>query len=304
MDSAARQRPALVRVAIPHYARPDALDQGGYGSTRLSPAAVKKREIGLARCLGSVLALNRGLEEQILDIDARQVIEAPPRSIPAGLLNAALIDCHVFVTADAWLKTVLDIFAGQITVHECDLEDPKTLPHCARDFLLADSAAGKADLSLYLEDDLVIQDHLYVEKMLWFLTRTKHQYALMPHRYECTGDLRQPRLFVDGPIDSDCLPDHQKPASAVAFGVFQSQKIGFDLAANPHSGTFALSSVQRDVLQQQLKEDDWFVGPLETVATGTALSHFPVLKPCWADRDFLLIEHACPSFLYTRYSMP
>lgn len=302
-DQGADRRPALVRVAIPHYFNPQAKDQGGYGSTRLTGDALTLRGIALARCLGGVLGLNRGLDEQILHIDERKLIEAPPRAIHAGGLNGVLIDCHVFVTGHAWLKPVLDLFADRITIHQLDLQDPKRLPHQARDFLLEDSAAGQADLSVYLEDDLVIQDSLYVDKIIWFLTNTKHRFGLMPHRFELTGNLRQPRLFVDGPIESDCLPDHQKPSSSSATGRYQTQEIGFHMATNPHSGTFALSSVQRHVLKEQVRDDDWFVGPLETVATGTVLEHYPILKPRWVDRDFLLIEHAYPSFLYTRFSL-
>jgi hypothetical protein len=73
------------------------------------------------------------------------------------------------------------------------------------------------------------------------------------------------------------------------------------VASNPHSGSFALSRAQRLRLREEGLAAKEFVGPLETVATGTVLAAFPVLKPGWECRDFLLLEHAHPSFLAYRF---
>ena len=55
-------------------------------------------------------------------------------------------------------------------LHKIELEDPRQLPRrlCAARY-------GRApDFSLYLEDDLVIQDPLYADKFAWFHQRTDH----------------------------------------------------------------------------------------------------------------------------------
>ena len=139
--------------------------------------------------------------------------------------------------------------------------------------------------------------------MVWFLIKTKHQFALMPHRYELTGNHLNPRLFVDGPIDVEALPNHHQPAEKVASGRFGGGSlVHFDVASNPHSGSFCCSALQRQNLLSQGVADEGFIGPLETVATFTVLQYLPVIKPSWLNRDFLLIEHAHPSFLAARHA--
>ena len=290
------QRPVLVRVAIPHFYRPQPGDGAGHGSSRFDAAVY--RGAALARCLGGVLSLARQRIEHMFVIENASVAETSPSEYPVRQLPGVVIDCHVFVSGEDTLQNVLSAFENRITVHHVNLENPRRLPHAARDFLLNDTAIGDADLSLYLEDDLVIQDRLFVDKFVWFYERTQHQIALMPHRYELTADPVVPRFFVDGPIDPVAFPEHHHPSLSAASGRFwDGQEIVFDVASNPHSGCFALSRPQRLRVADTGVLDEGFVGELETVATFTSLQIFPVMKPSWAHRDFLLIEHAHPSFL-------
>lgn len=294
-----QDRPLLVRVAIPHFCRIANNDGDGYGSSRDDAAIF--RAVALSRCLGGVLSLARGVEEEILGIAEANVLPAPRLEASSHLAPGIVIDCHVFVSGQDYLVDALAAFDRRITVHQLQLDNPRRLPFAARDFLLKDGAAGPADLSLYLEDDLVIQDRLYLDKQMWFLQKTKHQFALMPHRYELTGYHLKPRLFVDGPIDSAVLPEHQQPKEQVASGRFAGGPLAqFDLACNPHSGSFCCSAVQRERIDALGVADEGFIGPLETAATYTLLQYFPVMKPSWLHRDFLLVEHAHPSFLAAR----
>ena len=293
------QRPALVRVAIPHFYRPDTNDRSGYGSSR--PDAAIYRSVALARCLGSVLSLARQQNEQMLVIEDASIAQTPSSQYLSRQLSGVVIDCHVFVTHADYLQSELKVFENQITVHRLQLDNPRRLPHAARDFLLSDDSIGDADLSLYVEDDLVIQDRLYIDKLIWFYERTHHQLVLMPHRYEMTADPVMPRFFVDGPMNQSSFPIHHQPAMAVAGGRFwDGQEVIFDVASNPHSGSFALTNQQRRRVFRDGVDDEGFVGELETVATFTALQHYPVMKPGWRHRDFLSIEHAHPSYLWIR----
>jgi hypothetical protein len=262
------------------------------------------RGIALGRCIGALLALARSGRDELLDIAGQAIRRTPEARSPEIGLAGVWVDCHVFVTGTAWQKDVLASFGRRIQVHQLALENPLRLPEAARDFLFEEEE-GKADLFLYLEDDLVINDRLYVDKLMWFCERTQHRFALMPHRYELTGAPGAARLFVDGPIDAEPLPSFQKPREKVASGRFwDGQEVSFDLASNPHSGSFALSRPQRQRLRAEGATARPFVGPLETVATGTVLHCFPVLKPSLECRDFLLLEHAHPSFLIQRRLLP
>ncbi len=195
-------------------------------------------------------------------------------------------------------------FRGRLQVHRLELENPRLLPAAARDFLL--QAEPNIDLGLYLEDDLVIGDRQYIDKLLWFNQATDHAVALMPHRFELTGDEGIARLYVDGPLRKKFLQKFQTPASGVAeLRFWDGQTVHFDRASNPHSGSFAISRPQMQLLRQQ---SEWpiegFVGPLESVATYTVLQRYPVWKPSWKCREFLGIEHGYSTFLPYRQQFP
>lgn len=293
-------RSCRVRVVVPHFFG-RSLASEGYGSTRGDELG---RGIALARCIGAILALARSEEDDILDIADRTISRTAALTYPTPRLHGIRIDCHVFVTGEQWLKPVLAGFRGRLQVHRLELENPRLLPAAARDFLLQADPIG--DLSLYLEDDLVIGDRQYIDKLLWFTQATSHAVALMPHRFELTGEEGTARLYVDGPLREEFLQHFQTAAADVAaLRFWDGQAVHFDRASNPHSGSFALSRPQ---VEQLRKQERWpiegFVGPLESVATYTVLQRFPIWKPSWACRTFLGIEHGCPSFLHYRQRFP
>ena len=112
-------------------------------------------------------------------------------------------------------------------------------------------------------------------------------------------------LMVDGPLSPAFISRFTQPQNNVATGQFRgSEFVSFDIASNPHSGTFTLSAAQATLLQGISLPTEGFVGPLETAATLTVLHRFPVMKPsldCW---KFLRVEHGHPSFLHYINSLP
>ena len=266
------------------------------------------RQLALARCMAGILALNRQPQDLILNhAEERWEISPPSRDITTRLAGV-VIDLHVFVNGDHYLKEVIDHFEGRLTLHRLDLADPKRLPLAAARWLTHEQTSA-ADLHLYFEDDLVIQDPRFVDKQVWFTERTEHRFVLMPHRMEPCVAQAPMRACVDGPIKP--LGQHEPVWSdqeeEFARGTFwDGRSIGFARASNPHSGSFCLSEKQRQIVAEAQGGDDpqLFVGLLETAATGTVLDHFPVLKPLWADRDFLALEHGHPSFLVHLERMP
>ena len=287
--------PLRLRVVIPHFFREGASDgAGGYGSGRRGNRL--PRSLALARCLGSVLGLNRASRDWILNIAERQ-LELSSLTNVRGL-SALQVELHLFVCGEQQLQEVVELYAPRLQLHQLKLDDPRQLPlEAVRQML---TMPEPADLSLYLEDDLVITDRLYADKIAWFHQRTQDRYVLMPHRYEQTVANAPQRLFVDGPIkqQSEPKPVWASDEAVVAQGRFwDGQELGFVRASNPHSGSFCLSAPQLQQLGGAAWPPDPFIGPLETAATGTVLGQFPVLKPSWACRDFLTLEHGNPSFL-------
>lgn len=291
-----------LRVAIPHFFREGASEgSGGYGSGRSGNRL--PRSLALARCLGSVLALNRAPRDWILNIAERQM-ELTPASSPAGL-PVVQVELHLFVCAEHWLQEVVELYAPRLQLHRLELDDPRQLPLAAVRHLL--DMPAPADLSLYLEDDLVVQDPRYADKLAWFHQRTDHRFVLMPHRREPTVANAPQHLYVDGPIkpEGQLQPVWASDETVVANGRFwDGQELGFVEASNPHSGSFCVSAPQLEQLRSAPWPPPTFVGPLETAATGTLLGQFPVLKPSWACREFLTLEHGNPSFLRLLGELP
>ena len=284
-----------LRVVIPHFFREGASEgSGGYGSGRSDNRL--PRSLALARCLGSVLALNRAPRDLILNIAEKQ-IELTPASSLAGLA-ALQVELHLFVVGDSWLQDVVELYGPRLQLHHLELEDPRQLPLAAVRHLL--DMPDPADLSLYLEDDLVIQDPQYADKLAWFHQRTDHRCVLMPHRRELTLANAPQHLYVDGPVkpEGQMQPVWASDETVVASGRFwDGQELSFVEASNPHSGSFCVSAAQLLQLRGAAWPPPPFVGPLETAATGTLLGRFPVLKPSWACRGFLTLEHGNRSFL-------
>ena len=197
----------------------------------------------------------------------------------------------------ACLLDVIAPLVPQVQVLQRDLDDPRELGLAARDWLIGHPAP--ADFNLYLEDDLVIQDPLFVEKILWMAERTNHKCVLLPHRYELTRRLDlPPRLLIDGAIDHNEIKAWHRPAAGVATGEFRGQQgLQFDCPSNPHAGCFGISRPQLLLLRERELPTDGFVGPLETAATYTVGCAFLLLKPALVNRRFLMIEHGHPSWL-------
>ena len=292
-----------VSVAVPHYYK-EGTAETGYGSTRAGTRLA--RQLALARCLSGVLALNRKSQDLILNHAQVELEVAPSLNDCTTHLEGVQIDLHLFVNGENYLREVVEQFTDRLTFHSVTSENPRHLPLTAAKWLVNQTDQA-ADLSLYLEDDLVIQDPRYIDKQVWFTERTEHQFVLMPHRQEyCVGEAPM-RLCVDGPIkpieqEDSVWSDQEKEIARGSF--WDGRSVGFALASNPHSGSFCLSAAQRQRLVESQAQPTEFVGPLETAATGTVLDHFPVWKPVWRERDFLCLEHGHPSFLGHLGTMP
>lgn len=288
-------RPCRVRVVVPHFYR-EGNQKIGYGSSRSGTRLA--RQLALGRCLGSLLALGRQSQDLILN-PAEEMLEiTPPIRDTSTRLAGVEVELHVFVSGSHYLQELINQLSDRLTVHHLDLDDPMELPLAASRWLCRHPEP--ADLHLYFEDDLVIQDQRYVDKLVWFTARTQHRYVLMPHRLEPCVTQAPMRLYVDGPVkpvgqEKPVWSDQDQEQARGTY--WDGRSVGFAEASNPHSGSFCLSEPQRQRLLSSDAEPTDFVGPLETAATGTVLGHFPVWKAVWAERDFLWVEHGHPSFL-------
>jgi hypothetical protein len=254
--------------------------------------------MALARCLKSVLALSRSESDLVLNIGDR-LLNSTGSELPEAPLSPApeawAIELNIFTAGREYrLDSVLQRLPQDVRIHTVQLDDPRQLPLACRDWLIA--AEPLTDLSLYLEDDLIITDELYLDKQFWFLQQWGNQAVMMPHRWEPIPGSSGQRLLVDGPLRADVIQRFTQPKEAVRFGSYRGEEIYFDRTSNPHSGCFCLNRAQVVKLRSCELPREGFVGPLETAATLTVLQSFEVLKPALSQRRFLWIEHGHPSF--------
>ena len=284
-----------VQVCIPHYFREHA-DPGdnpnGYGSLR--QGGLLARSIALGRCISSLLDLQRRPETCLLNISNRNIEHYNNSEEP---LEISICICTDGIHT---LKDVLDIYRNEIEVITLKPSSSSDLPLECRDHLINNYT--EFDLLCYIEDDIIISDRLFFDKILWFHEKTNHKLCLMPHRYECVNKENMEKLIIDGPnFTGPNVISQQR----VAYGKFQeTDHVWFDMANNPHSGSFTISQEQARKLRTRPQPRVGFLGPLETAATLTVLIRFPVLKPCQECWSFLRVEHGAPSFLYTINNLP
>lgn len=284
-----------VQVCIPHYfcEHIDPNDNvNGYGSLRHGSRLA--RSIALSRCISALIDLRRYPEICILNINDQTIDHFKNIKEPLE------ININIYTDGINMLNDVLRLYKGHITVNTASIDNPRELPLVCRDMLI--KSHKEFDLLSYLEDDIIIKDNFFYDKINWFLDKTSHRYCLMPHRYEIISKNTMESLIIDGPNSQAELPIHRKN---VAQGKFRGvEDVLFDLADNPHSGTFTISSVQAKELDLKPLPREGFIGPLETAATFTVLHRFPIIKPSRKNWKFLCIEHGHPSFLHHINSLP
>ena len=96
------------------------------------------------------------------------------------------------------LGDILDIYRERAIERAVELQDPRLLPlETAKALILADPIA---DLTIYTEDDLIVQGNSFIEKVLEFYEHADSGSVLMPHRYEVCNTNYPMKLWVDGPI--------------------------------------------------------------------------------------------------------
>jgi hypothetical protein len=160
---------------------------------------------------------------------------------------------------------------------------------------------GSYDFYGYVEDDLIIRDPWFFEKLRLFNRCAPADALLLPNRYEIAQSRAPEKVYVDGDLARSFI---EPVRSSMAFmqPEIQPQIVLSYLEApvivrrprNPHSGCYFLS-------QEQLKRwaaspwfldrDTSFCGPLESAATNGILRTFRIYKPAPRNAAFLEIEH-------------
>jgi hypothetical protein len=178
----------------------------------------------------------------------------------------------------------------RIVVNERNVADPFMLGFEAQEEFI--QRAETADWFLYLEDDILLEDAIALEKLAYFNAAAPANALLLPHRYEYwQGE----RTYID--LVSKSSADI---GTWNRLTVLEIEDWKFAEFENPHSGFHALSRTQ---LHRWLESGRHWRGKIslvaarESAATGCLAEAFRLYKPHPDNMTFFEVRH-----LDTKYS--
>lgn len=144
------------------------------------------------------------------------------------------------------------------------------------------------DWFMFLEDDMLVNDALLLDKLAYFNSGAPEGSVLLPHRYEY---LRGERTWIDLVSKASPVPalDEYNPTTALEIGGWK-----FVEYANPHAAFYCLSRAQLDrwlATGRRWSDKVSFQDALVSAATGCLAEAFRLYKPHPDNMSFLQIRH-------------
>lgn len=273
-----------ILFAIPHYFAP----QGGTHASQRAARQVRLQ--ALTACL-SALHTTFGAPHGQIDIAQR-------RALPANQHNAHHIQVHLLTDGEHHL---LDDCPLPDTLYTHQVQSVPALHlgfACQRH--LAENL-GDFDYYVYLEDDLILLDPLFFQKLAWFTLQAGNECLLQPNRYEASPTAPLHRVYVDGDLRPEVTAPFQDITQTPELrALVLGQELRFVRPLNPHSGCAFLNATQ---MRRWAATPDFgqpsqaFIGPLESAATLGVMRHFRVYKPAPENAAFLEVQHFGTGFL-------
>jgi hypothetical protein len=156
---------------------------------------------------------------------------------------------------------------------------------------------GQYDYYAVVEDDMVIHDPLFFEKLAGFEQQFGTTRLLQPRRYEMAQS-GTPAIVsawpTISPKDMRALGMRRDGQAERLTGNWHGRSQSFTQPINPHVGGFFLSDAQLRYWASTpwlYDRDSSFVGPLESAMTLAICRAFDVYQPAAPDPFFLSIEH-------------
>ena len=209
------------------------------------------------------------------------------------------VDIVICTTGNQHLLNQMDVPGNFYAHHKTNLKNPKLLGFECQKILK--EHLGKYDYYCFMEDDLIINDPYFFEKIKWFNDSTDDTNLLQPNRYEVSRLGRVLKSYIDGDLNPSVTENYQNVAEFSELSKeFLGKNITFTRPHNPHSGCYFLNQKQMAHWVNQpyfLDLDTSFITPLESSATLGIMKTFKVYKPSLQNANFLEIQHFGDAFL-------
>lgn len=153
--------------------------------------------------------------------------------------------------------------------------------------------ATEYDILGYMEDDLLIEDPEFFQKLACLHRDLPTDYAVLPHRCEHIpgrGD-----VILSGDPDGGRPDLFWDTHEQVRFRWPTGDKLLYR-ATNPHSGCYFISKKQAQLVLDYWQSNNWsssfqLSGPLEQAGSGMLLPILKLMKPIPEDYRFLMVRH-------------
>ncbi len=275
-----------ILLAIVHFWNPEG--GGGHSSLRKDPAP------RIQALQQQLLAFQR------LGLRQAQLNMAEMRADQANQDVQHEIDIKIITDGKHHLLDKVDeIYKG---LFQMVISEPKTPMHLGFEAqaFLGSRLKENYDLYGYMEDDLIINDPWFFNKIDWFRRETGDNCLLLPHRMELPSyPTGLDRFYIDGPMLEEhvryIIPNPPESISAQ----WPGGEVTFESPSNPHAGCFFLSHSQLSFWRAQSywqdKESVW-VSPLESAATLGIAKTFRLFKTNIRQASWLELQHWGRSF--------
>ncbi len=286
-----------ILFAIAHYFGPKITAQPGasgisprfaHGSTSADP---RPRIAALTSCVAAA--------HQLYGEHQYTINQETLRAEISNRKVASEVEVVICVTGDNHLLAQLPIPRTSYTSHQTSAHPPLLGYEC-HEVLRAGLAAGY-DYFAYLEDDLILTDPWFFQKLRWFNNELGDEVLLQPNRYEIGPLGLVHKAYIDGNLPRRATAPFQNiDEQPTMTGHMLGTSVVFRRASNPHSGCFFLNREQMTKWSERphfLDRSSAFVGPLESAATLGIMRAFRVYKPSLESASFLEIAHYGTAFL-------
>lgn len=275
-----------ILITIPHYYNSDGNSIHGSGKKNPQP-----RIQALFACICNLHTLF-GKSQCMIDIRDKKII-----SVNNNFAHD--IDIVICTTDNKHLLEHIKMPKNFYSHSSSILENPKYLGFECQKILKEN--LGKYDYYCFMEDDLIISDPFFFEKIKWFNKGTESTNILLPNRYETSLRGKVLKAYVDGDINPRATENYQNIIEfSHLHSDFLGEKVIFQRPLNPHSGCYFLNQEQMENWINQphfLDMDAGFISPLESAATLGIMKTFRVYKPVLQNACFLEIQHFGDMFL-------
>jgi len=271
-----------VFVAIAHYFNNDeqherirTLDMGS-GRWPLPRIAALNAEI---------VALHRHFGPNAFSINPNDAVQFTSRA-------SNVLDIVIVTVRDKNVLQWIGIEPPAVSVEYFD-GDPLMLGFEAQ--RLMRERAGAYDIYGYMEDDLVIADPAFLDKISWFAEKFGETALLMPRRYEQSSSGTLAKVAFSPQLsktDREFL--FRRNPRPVLSAAWHGREQSFRIPMNPHAGCYFITGAQ---LEKWLGADSFYdrdaswIDPLVSAATYAPGKQFDLYAAAEPDPWFLEIEN-------------